>query len=47
MIWVNQDAMIQSGDLIDVPEKFIATFRKYVLHSVDARNYLQEGDVSQ
>jgi hypothetical protein len=47
MIWVNQDAMIQSGDLMDVPEKFIAKFRKYVLRSVDARSYLQEGDVSQ
>jgi len=47
MIWVNQDAMIQSGDLMDVPEKFIAKFRKYVPRSVDAGSYLQEGDVSQ
>ena len=47
MIWVNQDAMIQSGDLIDVPEKFIAKFRKYVPRSVDAGSYLQEGDVSR
>ena len=47
MIWVNEDAMIQPEDMIDVPEKFIAKFRKYAPCSVDAGSYLKEGDVSQ
>jgi polysaccharide biosynthesis/export protein len=33
---VNEDAMIQPGDMIFVPEKFISNFRKYVPYSVTA-----------
>jgi polysaccharide export outer membrane protein len=36
----NEDAMIQPGDMIYVPEKFIAKFRKYVPYSVSAASYL-------
>ena len=32
----NEDAMIQSGDMIYVPEKFISNFRKYVPYSATA-----------
>jgi polysaccharide export outer membrane protein len=40
---VNEDAMMQSGDMIYVPEKFISNFRKYVPYSVGAiaGSYLQ------
>jgi len=31
---VNEDAMIQPGDMIYVPEKFISNFRKYVPYSI-------------
>lgn len=31
---VNEDAMLQPGDMIYVPEKFIANFRKYVPYTV-------------
>ena len=37
---VNEDAMIQPGDMVYVPEKFIANFRKYVPYSVAAGSYL-------
>jgi polysaccharide export outer membrane protein len=37
---VNEDAMIQPGDMIYVPEKFIANFRKYVPYSINAGTYL-------
>ena len=37
---VNEDAMIQPGDMIYVPEKFIANFRKYVPYTVSAGTYL-------
>jgi polysaccharide export outer membrane protein len=37
---VNEDAMIQPGDMIYVPEKFIANFRKYVPYSVTAGTFL-------
>ena len=37
---VNEDATIQPGDMIYVPEKFIAKFRKYVPYSVNAGAYL-------
>jgi hypothetical protein len=47
MILVNEYAMIEPGDLIDVPEKCIAKFRKYVPCSAEAGTYLHEGDVSQ
>jgi polysaccharide biosynthesis/export protein len=33
---VNEDAMMQPGDMIYVPEKFISNFRKYVPYSVGA-----------
>jgi len=38
---VNEDAMIQPGDMVYVPEKFIANFRKYVPYSINAGSYLQ------
>jgi polysaccharide export outer membrane protein len=40
---VNEDAMVLPGDMIYVPEKFIANFRKYVPYSVGgmAGSYLQ------
>jgi polysaccharide biosynthesis/export protein len=39
---VNEDATIQPGDMIYVPEKFIANFRKYVPYSVNAGSYLTQ-----
>jgi polysaccharide biosynthesis/export protein len=36
----NEDATLQPGDMIYVPEKFIANFRKYVPYSVNAGGYL-------
>jgi polysaccharide export outer membrane protein len=33
---VNEDAYLQPGDMIYVPEKFIANFRKYVPYSLNA-----------
>jgi polysaccharide export outer membrane protein len=38
---VNEDAMIQPGDMVYVPEKFIANFRKYVPYSLNAGSYLE------
>jgi polysaccharide biosynthesis/export protein len=40
---VNEDAMVMPGDMIYVPEKFIAKFKKYVPYSVGAiaGSYLQ------
>jgi polysaccharide biosynthesis/export protein len=38
---VNEDPLIQSGDMIYVPEKFIANFRKYVPYTANAGTYLQ------
>ena len=37
---VNEDAIMQPGDMIYVPEKFIANFRKYVPYMVNAGSYL-------
>jgi len=37
---VNEDAVIRPGDMVYVPEKFIANFRKYVPYSVNAGTYL-------
>jgi polysaccharide export outer membrane protein len=37
---VNEDAMIHPGDMVYVPEKFIANFRKYVPYSLNAGSYL-------
>ncbi len=38
---VNEDSMIQPGDMIYVPEKFIANFKKYVPYSINAGTYIQ------
>jgi polysaccharide export outer membrane protein len=37
---VNEDAVLRPGDMIYVPEKFIANFRKYVPYSLSAGTYL-------
>jgi polysaccharide export outer membrane protein len=39
----NEDATLQPGDMIYVPEKFIANFRKYVPYTVNAGGYLNNG----
>lgn len=36
----NEDATLQPGDMIYVPEKFIANFRKYVPYSANAGTYV-------
>jgi polysaccharide export outer membrane protein len=38
---VNEDATIQPGDMVFVPEKFIANFKKYVPYTVNAGTYIQ------
>lgn len=38
---LNEDATLKPGDMIYVPEKFIANFRKYVPYSISAGTYLQ------
>jgi protein involved in polysaccharide export with SLBB domain len=38
---VNEDAYLRPGDMIYVPEKFIANFRKYVPYSATAGTYFQ------
>lgn len=38
---VSEYASVQPGDMIYVPEKFIANFRKYVPYSLNAGTYLQ------
>ena len=38
---VNEDASIQPGDMIYVPEKFIANFKKYVPYTLSGGTYLQ------
>jgi polysaccharide biosynthesis/export protein len=38
---LKEDAQIKPGDMVYVPEKFIANFRKYVPYSVNAGTYLQ------
>jgi polysaccharide export outer membrane protein len=42
---VNETATIQPGDMIYVPEKFIAKFRKYVPYSVNAGSYLTTPEI--
>jgi len=37
---VNEDASIKPGDMIYVPEKFIANFKKYVPYSMNAGTYV-------
>jgi polysaccharide export outer membrane protein len=39
---VNEDAIIRPGDMIYVPEKFIAKFRKYVPYALNAGSYLDQ-----
>jgi polysaccharide export outer membrane protein len=39
---VNEDATLQPGDMIYVPEKFIANFRKYVPYSLNAGGYINQ-----
>jgi polysaccharide biosynthesis/export protein len=41
---VNEDATLQPGDMLYVPEKFIANFRKYVPYALNAGTYI---DASQ
>jgi polysaccharide export outer membrane protein len=41
---LNEDPMIQPGDMVYVPEKFIANFRKYVPYSLNAGSYMSEGN---
>jgi polysaccharide export outer membrane protein len=36
---LNEDAIVQPGDMIYVPEKFITNFRKYVPYTVNAGTY--------
>jgi polysaccharide export outer membrane protein len=38
---LNEDAILQPGDMIYVPEKFIANFKKYVPYSIAGGTYLQ------
>jgi polysaccharide export outer membrane protein len=42
---VNEDAMIQPGDMIYVPEKFIEKFRQYVPYSLNAGTYLTSSQI--
>ena len=39
---VNEDAHLQPGDMIYVPEKFIANFRKYVPYTLNAGTYISQ-----
>jgi polysaccharide biosynthesis/export protein len=38
----NEDAVLKPGDMIYVPEKFIANFRKYVPYTINAGTYFQQ-----
>ncbi len=38
----NEDATLQPGDMIYVPEKFIANFRKYVPYTLNAGSYINQ-----
>lgn len=38
---MNEDAVLQPGDMIYVPEKFIANFRKYVPYTFNVGTYFQ------
>jgi polysaccharide export outer membrane protein len=38
---LDEDVMLKPGDMVYVPEKFIANFRKYVPYSLNAGAYLQ------
>lgn len=39
---MKEDTMLKAGDMIYVPEKFIANFRKYVPYGLNAGTYLQQ-----
>ncbi len=39
----NEDPVMKPGDMVFVPEKFIANFRKYVPYSINAGTFMQEG----
>jgi len=39
---VNEDAFIEPGDMVFVPESAITKFRKYVPYSANAGSYLSE-----
>jgi polysaccharide export outer membrane protein len=39
---VNEDAHLQPGDMIYVPEKFISNFRKYVPYTLNAGTYISQ-----
>jgi len=39
---MKEDTMLEAGDMIYVPEKFIANFRKYVPYGLNAGTYLQQ-----
>jgi polysaccharide biosynthesis/export protein len=39
----NEDATIEPGDMVFVPESFITKFKKYVPYTVNAGTYLQPG----
>ena len=38
---MTENATLQPGDMVYVPEKFIANFRKYVPYTVNVGGYLQ------
>jgi len=42
---VNEDAMLQPGDMIFVPEKFITNFRKYVPYTFGLYTSVNPGDI--
>jgi polysaccharide export outer membrane protein len=39
---VNEDAHLQPGDMLFVPEKFISNFRKYVPYTLNAGTYISQ-----
>ena len=39
---VNEDALLQPGDMIFVPEKAITNFRKYVPYALTTGDYIQQ-----
>jgi polysaccharide biosynthesis/export protein len=39
---VNEDAHLQPGDMLFVPEKFISNFRKYVPYTLNAGSYIDQ-----
>lgn len=41
----NEDGLLMPGDMIYVPEKFIANFRKYVPYAVNAGTFIDPGSL--